>query len=42
MLIFVQYSLTDNTKTFIIDFKRKREKAQDKVKDFMFDGKCLA
>jgi tryptophanyl-tRNA synthetase len=34
--------LADNTKTFIIDFKRKREKAQDKVKDFMFDGKCLA
>ena len=33
--------LADNTKTFIIDFKRKREKAQDKVKDFMFDGKCL-
>jgi len=33
--------LANNTKTFIIDFKRKREKAQDKVKDFMFDGKCL-
>jgi len=33
--------LADNTKTFIIDFKRKREKAKDKVKDFMFDEKCL-
>jgi tryptophanyl-tRNA synthetase len=34
--------LADNTKTFIIDFKRKREKAKDKVKDFMFDEKCPA
>jgi tryptophanyl-tRNA synthetase len=33
--------LANNTKTFIIDFKRKREKAKDKVKDFMFDEKCL-
>jgi tryptophanyl-tRNA synthetase len=34
--------LTNNTKTFIIDFKRKREKAKDKVKEFMFDENCLA
>jgi tryptophanyl-tRNA synthetase len=34
--------LANNTKTFIIDFKRKREKAKDKVKEFMFDEKCLA
>ena len=33
--------LANNTKTFIIEFKRKREKAKDKVKDFMFDEKCL-
>ena len=31
--------LANNTKTFIIDFKHKREKAKDKVKDFMFDEK---
>ncbi len=29
--------LANNTRTFIIEFKRKREKAKDKVKDFMFD-----
>lgn len=29
--------LANNTRTFIIEFKRKREKARDKVKDFMFD-----
>jgi tryptophanyl-tRNA synthetase len=34
--------LANNTKTFIIDFKRKREKAKDKVKEFMFDENCLA
>ncbi|MDW3629932.1 MAG: tryptophan--tRNA ligase [Nitrososphaeraceae archaeon] len=34
--------LANNTKTFIIEFKRKREKAKDKVKDFMFDEKCPA
>lgn len=34
--------LANNTKTFIIEFKRKREKARDKVKDFMFDEKCPA
>jgi tryptophanyl-tRNA synthetase len=34
--------LANNTKTFIIDFKRKREKAKDKVKEFMFNEKCLA
>jgi tryptophanyl-tRNA synthetase len=31
--------LANNTKIFIIDFKHKREKAKDKVKDFMFDEK---
>ena len=30
--------LANNTRTFIIEFKRKREKAKDKVKDFMFEG----
>jgi tryptophanyl-tRNA synthetase len=34
--------LANNTKTFIIEFKQKREKAKDKVKDFMFDEKCPA
>jgi len=34
--------LANNTKTFLIEFKRKREKAKDKVKDFMFDEKCAA
>ena len=34
--------LANNTRTFIIEFKRKREKAKDKVKDFMFDEKCPA
>jgi tryptophanyl-tRNA synthetase len=34
--------LAHNTKTFIIEFKQKREKAKDKVKDFMFDEKCPA
>ena len=34
--------LANNTKTFIIEFKRKREKAKDKVKDFMFDETCPA
>ena len=34
--------LANNTKTFIIDFKHKREKAKDKVKDFMFDKKFPA
>ena len=29
--------LANDTRTFIIEFKRKREKAKDKVKDFMFD-----
>jgi tryptophanyl-tRNA synthetase len=29
--------LANNTRTFLIEFKRKREKAKDKVKDFMFD-----
>jgi tryptophanyl-tRNA synthetase len=29
--------LANNTRTFIIEFKRKREKAKDKVKNFMFD-----
>jgi tryptophanyl-tRNA synthetase len=29
--------LANNTRTFIIEFKRKREKAKNKVKDFMFD-----
>ena len=28
--------LANNTRDFIIEFKRKREKAKDKVKDFMF------
>ena len=29
--------LANNTRDFIIEFKRKREKAKDKVKDFMFE-----
>jgi tryptophanyl-tRNA synthetase len=29
--------LANNTSDFIIEFKRKREKAKDKVKDFMFE-----